>query len=470
MYGGKLHGVPNLFTFSNINTSTSESSQSGYRKVKQSVFGTFQFGYKSMAYLDFTARNDWASTLAQSNTKSFFYPTVGLSGIITDIFDISTDWMPYMKLRVSYSEVGNEPDLFLTIPTYKIVSGYPETQTRMPNTDLKPERTKSWEAGANFVFFKNKLKLDATFYKSSTYNQFFEPTLSSSSGYTSVIVNAGRIDNKGIEIGARYSDTFGKFHWSSYLTYSLNRNKIVELLPGWTNPVTGEIISLTELDMDGTGSYKMILKEGGSMGDIYVNTLRTDEHGAIYVHPTDQTVAAEANTFIYAGNSNPKYNLGWGNDFSWNRISLGFLVTARVGGIVVSHTQAVMDAFGVSQASADARDNGGALVNGKLIPAQEYYQTIGGGSSGGIASMYCYSATNVRLAELTLGYDIPVNQWVKWVKGMNVLFVGRNLFFFYNKAPYDPELTAHTGTYYQGVDYFMMPSLRNLGFSVKLQF
>lgn len=470
MYGGKLHGVANLFTYSNVNRSTSESSQSGYRKQKQSVFASSQLGYRSMVYLDVTARNDWASTLAQSDSKSFFYPTIGLSGIITDIFDIRTVWMQYMKLRVSYSEVGNEPDLFLTIPTYSMASGYPRTQTRMPNTDLKPERTKSWETGADFRFFKNKLKLDATLYKSSTYNQFFEPTLSSSSGFTSVIVNAGRIDNKGIELSARYSERFGKLNWSSYITYSLNRNEIIELLPGWTNPVTGEIISLSELDMGGTGSYKMVLKEGGSMGDIYVNTLRVDEHGAIYVHPSDQVVVADANNFVYAGNSNPKYNLGWGNDLSWEGISFGFLFTARVGGVVVSNTQAIMDAFGVSKASADARDAGGALVNGSRIPAREYYQTVGGGSSGGIGSMYTYSATNVRLSELSLGYDIPVKNWSSLIQGLNVSFVGRNLFFVYNKAPYDPELTANTGTYYQGVDYFMLPSLRNLGFSVKVQF
>ena len=466
MYGGKLHGVANLFTYGNVNTSTAESSQSGYQKKKQSVFGSAQIGYKSLVYLDLTAREDWVSTI----NKPFFYPTIGLSGIVTDIFNCSTDIMPYMKVRVSYSEVGNEPNLFLMNPTYALASGYPKTQTRMPNTNLKPERTKSWEAGANFVFFNNKLKLDATLYKSSTYNQFFEPTLSSSSGYTSVIVNAGRIDNKGIEISAKYDQKIGKLNWNSYVTYSLNKNKIIELLPSWTNPVTGEIISLSELDMGGTGSYKMMLKEGGSMGDIYVNTLKTDEHGAIYVHPSDQIVVADANKFVYAGNSSPKYNLGWGNNFNWKRISLGFLFSARVGGIVVSNTQAIMDAFGVSKASADARDAGGALVNGKRIPAKEYYQTVGGGSSGGIGAMYCYSATNVRLSELTLGYDIPVSKWCKWIKDLNVSFVGRNLFLLYNKAPYDPELTANTGTYYQGVDYFMMPSLRNLGFSVKLQF
>jgi hypothetical protein len=132
---------------------------------------------------------------------------------------------------------------------------------------------------------------------------------------------------------------------------------------------------------------------------------------------------------------------------------------------VVSNTQAMLDAFGVSEASAQARDNGGALVNGRPVPAKEYYQ-----QAGTIASMYTYSATNVRLAEATLGYDLPVKKWNKVVKSMNVSLIGRNLLMLYNRAPFDPELTVNTQTFFQGIDYFMMPSLRSLGFSVKLNF
>ncbi|MET0393260.1 MAG: SusC/RagA family TonB-linked outer membrane protein [Chitinophagaceae bacterium] len=471
MYGGKLQGVPNLYTYANVNQQTSEMSQTGYNRQKQSVFGTAQLGYRNMIYLDATARNDWASTLASSGNQSFFYSSAGLSGILTDMFDIRSDLLSYLKVRGSYSEVGNEPkETFLTIPTYALAGGFPVTQTRMPNPLLEPERTKSWEAGLNVGLFKNALRIDATVYSSRTYNQFFELPLSSASGYTTVFVNGGRVDNKGIEVGARYTKKFGSLEWSSFANYSLNKNKIVELLPGWTNPVTGEIVSLTEKDMTGTGSYKMVLKEGGSMGDIYVNTLRVDEHGAIYVDPGSQTVAADPNRFVYAGNNNPKYNLSWGNTLRWKGLALSALVTARVGGIVVSNTQAIMDAFGVSKASADARDAGGAIVNGRPVPAKEYYQVVGAGASGGIASMYCYSATNVRLAELSLGYDVPVNKWLKFVKSANVSLVGRNLFFFYNKAPFDPELTANTQTYFQGIDYFMMPSQRSIGFSAKFNF
>ncbi|HYE54556.1 MAG TPA: SusC/RagA family TonB-linked outer membrane protein [Chitinophagaceae bacterium] len=470
MYGGKLAGVANLYTYANVNRSTSEMLESGYSRQKQSVFGSAQFSYKNMIYLDLTARNDWASTLAEAEKQSFFYSSIGASAVLTDLFDIRSDKLSYLKLRASYSEVGNEPRELLTIPTYPLAGGFPVTQTRMPNPDLKPELTKSIEAGLNSAFFNGALRLDATVYFSRTYNQFFEPTLSSASGFTSVIVNAGRVDNKGVEISARYTQQFGQLSWTSFATYSLNKNKIVQLLPGWTNPVTGEVVTLRELDMSGTGSYKMVLKEGGAMGDIYVNTLRVDEHGAIYVDPSSQTVAAEPNKFVYAGNNNPKYNVGWGNNLKWKGIGLNFLLTARVGGIVVSNTQAIMDAFGVSQASADAREAGGALVNGRPIPAKEYYQVVGAGASGGIASMYTYSATNIRLAELSLGYDIPVRKFGKVLKGATVAFVGRNLALLYNKAPFDPELTSNTQTYFQGIDYFMMPSLRSLGFSVRLNF
>ncbi len=469
MFGGKLASVANLYTYSNVNQSTAEFSQTGYHKQKQAIFLNTQIGWKSMVYLDVTARNDWTSTLAGSSIKSFFYPTIGLSGIMTELIpSIKGKALSFWKLRLSYSEVGNEPDVFLTIPTYSLSSGTPVTQTRMPNTDLQPERTKSWEVGTNIWTIDGKLKIDATYYYSKTYNQFFEPSLSSSSGYTSVILNSGRVDNSGIELSARFSENLGPVQWQTYLTYSHNNNVIKELLTSWTNPSTGEEVSLSELEVGGTGGVKNILKVGGSMGDIYVTTLRTDEHGAIYVHPTDQTVVADYTTYVYAGDTSPKHNISWGNSFAWNRLSLDFQFAARLGGVCVSQTQAIMDYYGISQATADARDAGGALVNGKLIPAQEYYQTIGGGT--GVMSMYVYSATNVRLSELSVGYDIPINNWVKWVKGLRLSFEGHNLLMIYKAAPFDPEMTANTGTYNQGIDYFMQPSTRTMGFSVKLKF
>jgi len=473
MYGGKLAGVANLYTFADVNTSTAETSQTGYHTQKQSVFASAQFGYKNMVFLDGTARNDWASTLAETHSLSLFYPSVGLSGVLTDLLPmIKSNILPYLKLRGSYSEVGNEPARFLTIPTYALSGGYPGTITTARNPNLKPELTKSWEVGLNASLFKGALKLDGTIYSSSTYNQIFQASSSGTIGSNILYVNAGQVDNKGLELGAKYNHKFGKVEWNSYVNYSLNSNTVVQLLPGYSDPSSGQLVALhlTSLNVGGTGSYKMMLTEGGSMGDIYVNTLKVDEHGAIYVDPGSKTVIADANKFVYAGNNNPKYTASWGNSFKWKGINASFQFNARVGGIVVSNTQAIMDAFGISQASADARDNGGVVVNGYKIPAKEYYQIVGSGAGGGIAAMYTYSATNVRLAEATIGYDFPVKKWVKFVKSANVSLVGRNLLMLYNKAPFDPELTANTQTYYQGIDYFMAPSLRSIGFSVKLNF
>lgn len=466
--GGPLASVPNAFTFSNLKLSGIRVQQNGYHDQTQAVFATGQLGYKSMVYLDVTGRIDWVSALAGTDTPCVPYPSVGLSGILTEIFPIKSDVLSFLKVRASYSEVGNAPMRYVPMYTYKIQNGYPQTTTYMTSKDLKPERTKSYELGMNAKLFENKVNIDLTLYKSSTYNQLFNPSLSAGSGYNSYYVNAGRIDNKGIELSVGLNQPLGTVNWTSNLTYSINRNKIKQLLPPTETP-SGTIVSMSEMNMGGTDGYRMVLKEGAQMGDIYVNTLRTDEHGYIAVNVTNQTVTADPDNFVRAGNANPDYTIGWRNNFEWKGLSLGFFINGRFGGIGVSSTQAKLDYFGVSKASAEARDRGGAIVNGKLIPAKEYYQVVGGGNSG-IGSMYVYDATNIRLAELSLGYQIPVNKWVKWIKGANVSLVGRNLIMFYNKAPYDPELTASTGTYFQGIDYFMQPSTRNIGFSVKLDF
>jgi len=465
--GGNLESTPNLFTLENLSTSTLQIDQEGYHDQTQSVFATAELGYKSMIFVDGTVRNDWVSALTNTEAKSIIYPSFGLSGILTDLLKIQSKSLSFLKARVSYSEVGNAPERFISTTTYPMVNGYPQLTSYLPATNLQPERTKSFEAGLNAVFFGNKLKLDATVYKSSTYNQLFNPTLSASSGYSSFYVNAGRIDNQGIELALSLNQKLGPVDWTSNLVYSLNQNKIVELLNSYKAP-DGENVSLDSLNMGGTGSYENILKKGGSMNDIYVSTLMVDEHGEIIVNSTNRTVTPNQNNYILAGHTDPNYTLGFRNTFSYKGFDLSFLINARVGGVGVSVTQAIMDAFGVSEASAVARDNGGATVNGYLIPAQAYYQTVGGGTSG-IGSCYVYSATNVRLAELSLGYEIPIKD-VKGVKGVTVSLVGKNLFMFYNKAPFDPESTANTGTYFQGVDYFMQPSLRSLGFAVKFMF
>lgn len=470
--GGDLNSVANSFTLLNLNQADVQFEEDGYHDQTQSVFATAQVGWQSKIYLDLTGRIDWASALAWTDSKNVAYGSVGLSFILTDLLPIKNDILSFLKVRGSYSEVGNAPTRYIAYQTYPYASSIPTTSTTYPNTDIKPERTKAWEVGFQSHFWGNKITLDLSLYKTSTYNQLFNPSLSASSGYSSIYINGGQVDNKGIELSLSLNQPLGPVQWNSSFTYTINRNKIVKLLNA-TTLSDGTVISQDMLDVASIGNVRSRLVEGGSIGDLYVTALSTDEHGYIVVDYVNNTVSVDGNAgtrgdgWIYAGNSQPKYTMGWRNSFSWKGLSLGFLINARIGGVGVSMTQAMMDAYGVSKATADARDAGGVMVNGYLVPnVESYYTTVGTGAS----SMYVYSATNVRLAELTFGYDIPITKWVPWVQGLNVSFTGRNLFMFYCKAPYDPELTASTGTHFSGMDYFMLPSLRNLGFSVRVNF
>ena len=210
----------------------------------------------------------------------------------------------------------------------------------------------------------------------------------------------------------------------------------------------------------------MILTEGGTMGDIYTLTqLPEDGNGNIY---TNGITLGVENKLKKVGTVDPSGNLGWSNGFEYKGFNLSFLITARFGGVVLSSTQALMDQFGVSKTSAVARDNGGVPLNDGLFNAKTYYQTVGGGLTG-MLSQYVYSATNVRLQEVVLQYQLP-KKWFNNKVGINMSLTGRNLFMFYNKAPFDPESVASTGTYNQGLDYFMPPSMRSVGYSLTLKF
>lgn len=471
--GGSLNSVANLFSIRNVALATMKNDDQDYHDQVQSVFATAQLGWQSKIYLDLTARNDWSSALAWTDTKSVAYPSVGLSAILTDLFGIKSNVLSFLKIRGSYSEVGNAAPLrFKAYQTYPLESGTPSTLTTYPNNDLKPERTKAWELGLQSNFWGEKVNLNVSLYKTSTYNQLFDPTLAASSGYSKIYINGGQVDNKGLELSLTLNQPLGPVNWHSTFTYTINRNKVVKLLK--ETKLNGDLtISQDHIDLISIGNAMTRVFEGGHIGDIYTTALRTDSHGNIDVDYVNNTVAIDRNAgplkdgYIYAGNSQAKYRMGWNNSFDWNGLTLSFLISARVGGQCVSMTQAMMDTYGVSKVTADARDAGGVMINGRIVPAvQKYYQTVGAGAG----SNYVYSATNIRLGEFSLGYTIPVEKWVKFVKSMNVAFTGRNLFMFYCKAPYDPELTASTGTHFDGMDYFMMPSLRSLGFSVKLNF
>jgi len=461
-------GIPNMFTVYDLDKEKSRPQKTGWQEQTQSLFGSIELGYKSMLYLTVTGRNDWASQLAGSPQQSFFYPSVGLSWLPSVTFDMP-DAFTYLKLRASYSSVGIPFPRFLTTPTYD----YDETsQTWLPTThreikQLYPERTKTWEVGLDARLW-NDLRLNISWYRADTNNQTFQPTVSTSSGYSSMYVQTGCVRNTGIEASLGYGHSWRDFSWDTSVTFSWNKNKVVELMDGLTDPLTGEPLK-DRLEIKGLGKAKYIIKKGGTLGDLYTTSnLKYDENGYIQVDRNGNLVTTDTGEDIYLGSVFPDYNMAWRNDFAWKGIHLGFLVSARIGGICYSATQANMDLFGVSETSAAARDAGGILINGReMVDAQRWYAAIS--SQSGLPQFYTYSATNVRLQELTLGYTLP-RRWFRDVCSIDVSFVGRNLWMIYNKAPFDPEAIASTGNNYQGIDYFMMPSLRSLGFSVKITF
>ena len=472
-WGGDLRQIPNFFSITNISTTSYREREDGSHVQSQSVFANVELGWKGMLYLTLTGRNDWESPLAFSRYKSFFYPSVGLSGIISEMVKLP-DWFSFLKVRASYSAVGSSYAAYLTMPYYEYRGQNHawDSNHRFPNDNLKPEQTKSWEVGLNARFFDGTLNFDATWYLSDTYNQTFESTPASTSGYSSVLVQAGQVRNSGLEMLLSYQNTWHDFSWNTSLTYTMNRNKIMRLADGIISPVDGKPIDMPYLEkatLGSTGSPQVILYEGGTMGDIYINReLRTDGNGNIYVDPQTNTVQLVSTERRKVGSLLPKGNLGWSNTFSYKGVSLNVLFTARLGGSVVSNTEAFLDYYGVSERSAAARAAGGVRVNNGFVDARNYYQTIGAGTGAG--AYYVYSATNVRLQELSVAYTLP-KKWFKDKLAMTVSLIGRNLWMIYNKAPFDPELTTSTtDNFLQGVDYFMMPSQRNLGFSVKFQF
>ncbi len=469
--------IPNVFNVFALSQSKSVKKQTGWREQTQSVYASAEIGFKNAYYLTLTGRNDWPSQLAgpRSNQKGFFYPSVGASIVLSEIIPNMPKQLEYLKVRSSWASVGVPFGRWLANPVHE----WPDkgnswnTQTAYPVENLKPERTNSWEAGITMRFL-NWFSLDASYYNTHTRNQTIYPEISTSSGYSEIPIQSGDVLNEGVELSLGFNKTWGLFGWNSNYTFSTNRNKIVSLVKDVNNPVTGEPLNISAMNMGGLGNAVFILKEGGTLGDLYSRQdFVRDSNGKIYVD-ANGNVATETKTniddYIKLGSVLPKANMAWRNDFKVQNFNFGFLLTARLGGVVYSRTQAMLDYYGVSEASAISRDNGGVLVNGgtDLIDANRWYTAIGSGDT--VPQYYAYSATNVRLQEASIGYTFP-KKMLGNLFDLTVQVVGRNLWMIYNKAPYDPESVASaTSNFYSGLDYFIMPSTRNFGFNIRIKF
>ncbi|MEY3737720.1 MAG: hypothetical protein RL544_498 [Bacteroidota bacterium] len=461
---------PNFFTFANMPYNVI-FNQTINRTIKQGAFANVQLGYKDMFYVDLSARNDWASTLALTGNQSYLYPAVGLSGIVSQMVKLP-EVISYMKVRASYSQTGNEVPFNVVNPWNSINgSGGPTgiggiaRNTQVPFTNLKPEIIEGNEYGLEMKLFKNKIGVDFTYYKDISTNQFLSLAAPSGSGYTSYYVNAGRIENKGFELTVDAQVVNGNnFKWKTAVNVSQNKNLIAELIASNPNYQVGG-------DDEGFAS---VIRAGGSFNDLWIYKFARNTAGQIILNATSG-VPTKAATQEKVGNVNPDFLLGFNNSFTYNNWYATVLVQGKFGGVAFSKTEAFLDSYGVSQRTADARDKGMMPINAiqgttavTSIDPAIYYSAVGDRNK--IMEPYLFSRTNVRLGQLVLGYNLKSKNPNSIIKDANFSLVGRNLFFFYKDAPFDPEQSMSTGNGMQSNDVFGLPSTRSFGVNVKFTF
>ncbi len=456
----------NWFTLGNFVNNSGNYQTLDSRREVQSVFAATTFGYKDMLFLDLAGRNDWSSTVADS----YFYPSVGVTALISEMATLP-DWINYGKIRGTYAEVGNDIYPFITDLTRTYTPG---TTDQKPNagpktgTVLKPELKSEFEFGTEWRMFNNRLGFEISYYNSETKNQYLQVVapVGNQEGVKFYGFNAGSIENKGIEVVLNAGIIRGdKFSWDSSINFSQNKNKVKELPDN-----IGKRVNLTEA---GVNSYRYALIEGRPYGVIEGINFKKDAQGRILLND-DGTI--QRTDFEEIGNSNPDFMLGFSNSFKFGSFFANVLLDGRFGGDVMSLTEAQNDSFGVSKATGDARNAGGVKINGvkasdgtpvTTMDAKSYYTQVGG--RAGITGQYVYSATNVSVREVSIGYNFNPKT-LPFISTASISLIARNLFFIYKDAPFDPNIALSTGQGLQGVDIYGLPSTRSIGLNLNVTF
>ncbi|WP_278910967.1 SusC/RagA family TonB-linked outer membrane protein [Leyella stercorea] len=457
---------PNIFTPNNFYGNMSKLGSGDAMETEKrlnAVFATAQVAFKEAVFLDLSARNDWSSALAFTDGCSFFYPSVGASVLLNKLVPMG-EQVNLFKFRGSYSIVGNDVPIYMSNPRYTLgESGSISAPDKAAFRTLKPEKTHSIEVGFDGTFFNNRLDFSLTYYKTNTKNQFFSVSAPYESGLRNRYVNAGNVQNQGIEASIGWHQQFNPdFSWSTNFNISYNENKIKELVEGLEN-------GLTIASWQGA---KVVLNEGGSYGDLYVRQIQRDENGKPVKNEKGEPILMGDNVdeMKYAGNMNAKVNFGWSNTFHYKDFTLSFLIDGKFGGRVLSATEATLDGWGVSERTGNARNAGKVVVDGVEFDPQLWYTETGSSNFNNsyATEFYVYKGTNVRMRELSLGYTFR-NLFGNG-KNLTAALIARNLFFFYKDAPCDPDVSMGTGNGVQGVDIFNLPSATSLGLNLKLNF
>lgn len=471
--------VPNKFDLSFArNRSTGTSN---VKREIQSVFASAQISLKDYLFLDLTGRNDWASTLPPES-NSYFYPSVGLNAILSEMTNLP-DWVSFMKVRGSWTRVGNDVPQGILLQTYSFeqggTGGFIRRDGTQPIPDAKPELTTSLEFGLDWRLFKNRVGIDLTWYKTNSVNQLLQLELAAPSGFDRQYINAGNIQNTGVELTLNLGVIRKEagLNWDITVNYAKNNPKVVELHPDIKQAFLG-------------GGYGRtagpLVQEGGKFGDLYSEGWKRDAQGRLLVDASGKPVGSGAGGTL-VGNYNPDFMLGFTNTFTLNRLSLNILIDGRFGGVMTSGTEANLAFDGTASYTTANRTGGWVLdavtasgeKNTKAIDAETFWTTVSGGRYSW-GELFTYDATNVRIRELALGYDFKLNS--KFIRSAKLSLVSRNLLFLYRgnaildipgvptrKLNFDPDINLGSGNY-QGVEYGNLPSTRTIGLNLKLTF
>lgn len=472
--------APGVYNISNAQVIFPQ--QSLYQKEIQSIFFIGQLGYKNFLFLDVTGRNDWSSTLGPNNI-SFFYPSISTGFVFTDALKMDDNFLSFGKVRVSWAQVGNDSDPYLTKIGYQLSTqsingqGFISTSGRIPLLDLKNELTESWEIGTDLRFFKNRLSIDATYYNGYTSNQIIEATISTSSGYESVVINAGRINNEGFEaiVMANPINTSSGFRWDVSFNYARNRNTVVKLADG---------IESFQLNQQYLFPNGIFATEGRPYGDIVGRDTRRAPDGQYIVSPNGRYATEDEPSIL--GNIQPDWIGGLNNTVSYKGFTLNFLIDFVQGGDLFSTTKHEMTSRGTGKWTEEGR--GGAALPGVVevfddtgnvtgyekntteINGQQYWLK----RARGQGNWFVLDGSYIMLREVMLGYRLRSSLLTKTpFASATLTLVGRNLFYIEEHMEdmgISPESAPNTNAAYSGVEMFSAPTTRTFGINVKLTF
>ncbi|KEQ28165.1 TonB-dependent receptor [Pedobacter antarcticus 4BY] len=478
------------------------TSSNIYNKLKSySIYSSAQLGFRNYLFANITARNDWSSTLPAQN-RSYFYPSFNGSFVLTEALDIKSEVLDYAKIRGGWSKVGKDADPYRLINTYGFSAPFGSNPQLSPSTtdlnpNLKPETTTSTELGAEASFFNKRVRLDLSLYNTNSYDQILSVDVSQSTGFKSKLLNAGKINNKGIEVQLGVTPVKKAFTWDVDVNFAANRSRVISL----------DDAGLLQNYVVATNSAQVIASVGQPYGTLFGNAFLRDAGGNIIVNSTGAPQTDPSKKVL--GKYTPDWIGGISNTFSYKGLSLGVLIDASIGGSIYNGTYATGTYTGVLASTLPGRGaefggisyyypdnkkangtvrvgNGaaaptGAVVyddgivfngvsadgkpNEKVLPAQQYYKSF-----RTIDEANIFDASYVKLREVKLSYNLPA----KWIRplnlqGVSVSLVGRNLLIIHrNVTDIDPEVAFNTGNG-QGLESLSNPTTRSYGFNINIK-